>query len=202
MTMAIRRSTGKVAQAWVELRSDDPEAVSALAVARAHLPAGRQLRGLRRLRLLELKGRLPARERLESLLHRSTQFYNPHKERCTVRMAAADAPPLRPGEKAVVVVDRDGARRAAAERWWLHETGVAVEVREGTAWAMSFEEDGADQVEDLSLVRGRRHGLLCNPHSQDCHVAGERVPLPWLGEAEVPPVATPRSRRGTPKGGV
>ena len=199
--MAIRRGADKVAQAWIELRSDDPEAVSALAVARAHLPAGRSLRGLRRLRLVELRGRLPARERLESLLHRSTQFYNPHKERCAVRMASADPPPLRAGERAVVVVDRGGARRGAAERWWLHETGVAVEVREGTAWALSFDGDGAEQVEDLALVRGRRHGLLCNPHSQDCHVAGESVPLPWLGEAEVPPVAVPRNRRGTTKGG-
>lgn len=199
--MAIRKGADKVAQAWIELRSDDPEAVSALAVARAHLPAGRSLRGLRRLRLVELRGRLPARERLESLLHRSTQFYNPHKERCAVRMASADPPPLRAGEHAVVVVDRGGARRGAAERWWLHETGVAVEVREGTAWALSFDGDGAEQVEDLALVRGRRHGLLCNPHSQDCHVAGESVPLPWLGEAEVPPAAVPRNRRGTTKGG-
>ena len=200
--MATRRGADKVAQAWIELRSDDPEAVSALAVARAHLPAGKPLRGLRRMRVMELRGKLPARDRLESLLHRSTQFYNPHKERCAVRMTQSDPAPLRAGERAVVVVDRDGARRAAAERWWLHETGVAVEVREGIAWALVFDEGGAEALEDLALVRGRRHGLLCNPHSQECHVAGERVPLPWLGEAEVPPVATPRSRKGNARSGA
>jgi hypothetical protein len=197
--MATRRGATKVAQAWIELVSDDPEAVSALAVARAHLPAGRNLSGLRRMRVFEIRGPLPARERLEALLHRSTQFYNPHKERCALRVSATEAAPLRPGEHAVLVVDRDEARRAAAERWWLHETGTAVEVREGTAWALAFDGDGAGAVEDLALVRGRRHGLLCNPHSQDCRVAGASVPVPWLSEADPPPS---RRRRATTKGGA
>ena len=176
--MATRR-TAKVAQAWIELLSDDPEAVSALSVARAHLPAGRGLSGMRRMRVFEIRGPLPGAREVEALLHRSTQFYNPHKERCVVRMTETEAPPLRAGEHAVLVVDRDGDRRAAAERWWLHETGSAVEVREGTAWAIATSSDG-EAIEDLSLVRGRRHGLLCNPHSQDCRVAGTSVPVPWL----------------------
>jgi len=192
--MAARHNVEKVAQAWIELLSDDPEAVSALGVARAHLPAGQRLKSLRRLRLLEITGRLPGRERLGSLLHRSTQFYNPHKERCVVRVTGTDEPPLKPGELAVVVLDRDGGRRGAAERWWLHETGVAVEVREGTAWAIGFDDGGVADVEDLALVRGRRHGLLCNPHSQECHVAGDRVPLPWLNSGRGPE-PTPRPRR-------
>ena len=196
--MATRRNS-KVAQAWIELVSDDPEAVSALAVARAHLPAGRGLKGLRRLRVFEIRGTLPPREQLESLLHRSTQFYNPHKERCALRLSESEPPPLGPGERAVVVVDREGARRGAAERWWQHETGRAVEVREGTAWALEFEGETGDAVEDLALVRGRRHGLLCNPHSQDCRVAGARVPVPWLSNEEPTP---PRRRRTTTRGGT
>ena len=179
MSMASRKRNG-VAQAWIELRADDPEAVSALAVARAHLAAGRRLRRLRRLRLVEVAGRLPKRERFAALLHQSTQFYNPHKERCTIRMAEEEAVPLAVGERAVLVVERDGERRAAAERWWLHETGGAVEVREGAVWLLLLEGGDARDVEDLALVRERRHGLLCNPHSQDLRVAGDSVPLPWL----------------------
>ena len=194
----VTRRNPQVAQAWIELVSDDPEAVSALAVARAHLPGGRGLKGLRRLRVFEIRGALPPRDQLESLLHRSTQFYNPHKERCALRLAETESPPLSPGERAVVVVDREGARRGAAERWWQHETGSAVEVREGTAWALEFEEEGGEAVDDLALVRGRRHGLLCNPHSQHCRVAGKRVPVPWLSDEEPTP---PRRRRTTTRGG-
>ena len=63
----------KTIQAWVELMSDDPEAVSALAVARARLPAARGLGQLRRLRLIEVSGLLPGRRQLEEVLHRSIQ---------------------------------------------------------------------------------------------------------------------------------
>src|SRR5207247_3209876 len=69
-------------QAWIELRSDDPEAVSALAVARARVGGGQALLGLRRLRLFELSGTLPATRAVEAPLHRSTWSVNPHKERC------------------------------------------------------------------------------------------------------------------------
>jgi hypothetical protein len=196
--MARRRETEKVAQAWIELSSDDPEALSALAVARAHLAAGRRLRTLRRVRLMEVAGRLPGRERLEQLLHRSTQFYNPHKERCTVRLAATDPTPIAPGERAVLVVERDHSRRAAAERWWLHETGEAVEVREGLAWALAFEAgvDAAAATEDLTLVRGRRHGLLCNPHSQESRAAAEQIPVPWIA---APAPVRPLRRKSPPR---
>jgi hypothetical protein len=177
------RTEGTTAQAWVELLSDDPEAISALTVARAHLAAGRGLRSLRRLRLFEITGPLPPLVELEDLLHRSIQFYNPHKERCIVRTAASEPAPLRPDEQAALVFERDGARRGAAERWWRHETGVAVEVREGNAWLFAF--DGAAHgAEDLTVVRDRRHGLLCNPHAQECRWTRDAVPLPWITEEE------------------
>jgi len=191
--MAERKRAIRSAQAWVELLSDDPEAVSALAVARAHLPAGRALTGLRRMRLLELAGPLPPRRDLEALLHRSIQFYNPHQERCTVRLARADPAPLMPGERAVLVYERGGERRAAAERWWRHETGTQVEVREGVAWALSLE-DGDPELEDLALVRGRRHGLLCNPHSQECRFPAGEIPLDWMAASGA--AVERRSRRG------
>lgn len=181
-----RRAGGKVAQAWIELETDDPEAVSALTVARAHLPVGPRLTGLRRLRLMEIAGALPGREQVESLLHHSTQFYNPHKERCTVRVAAGDPAPFDAADRAVLVVEREGARRAAAERWWLHETGESVEVREGTAWVVRLAQPQPGDLEDLTLVRGRRHGLLCNPHSQDCRLAEGAVPVPWLSAPASP----------------
>ena len=178
-----RRAAVKVAQAWIELKADDPEATSALSVARARLPLGPRLAGLRRVRLVEVSGALPGREQVESLLHHSTQFYNPHKERCAVRMAPGDAAPLDTGERAVLVIERAGSRRQAAERWWRHETGESVEVREGTAWAVRLLHALESDLEDLTLVRGRRHGLLCNPHSQDCRLAETQVPLPWLSES-------------------
>jgi hypothetical protein len=183
--MASRKPSRKTAQAWVELISEDPEALSALEVARSRLDAGHGLERLRRVRLVELTGPLPPRERLEALLHGSTQFYNPHKERCTVRLTGQDPPPLATGERAVLVFEREGIRRPAAERWWRHETGEVVEVAEGTVWALTFEgsDASAGAIEDLSRVRGRRHGLLSNPHSQDYRVAEEQVPIPWLTEA-------------------
>ncbi len=183
--MATKRvPAATVAQAWIELRSDDPEANSALAVARAHLPAGRGLKSLRRMRLFELSGPLPPRAILEGLLHRSIQFYNPHKERCVVRASAAEAAPLAAEERVVLVFDRGEERRSGAERWWRHETNREIEVREGTAWVMGFEMQEADPAgaaADLAVLRDRRHGLLCNPHAQEHRVAEGKIPLPWMG---------------------
>jgi hypothetical protein len=178
-------------QAWVELVSHDPQAVSALGVAKAHLAAGRDLVGLRRVRLIELEGRLPERARIEALLHRSIQFYNPRKERCTLRTLARDPAPLAPGERAMLVFERGEARRGAAERWWLHETGVPIEVREGVVWIAAFDDSVTPDartahLEDLALVRDRRSGLLCNPHCQECRPAGDAVPLPWIDEGRAP----------------
>ena len=194
--MSARTARTAAAQAWIELLATDPEATSALAVARARLPGGKEVRSLRRLRLIEITGTLPGREAIDELLHRSIQFYNPRKERCTVRAAAADPTPLRPGEAAVLVIERDGARRPAAERWWRHETGAAVMVREGLAWAVAFGdgEAPAGRLEELAVVRDRRHGLLCNPQSQQHRVAGAAVPLPWIDSAE--PAGPPRKARG------
>src|SRR2546425_883576 len=81
-----------VMQAWVELRADDPEAKSAHAVARARLASGKALAELRRARLVEIAGTRRSRSDVEALLHASSQFYNPHKERCSLRASAADPP--------------------------------------------------------------------------------------------------------------
>jgi hypothetical protein len=180
--MTRRRSA--TCQAWIELLNDDPEAVSALSVARLRLDAARRLRRLRRLRLLELRGSLPSRSDQEDLLHRSIQFYNPHKERCTIRNTSRDPVPMLEDERVVLVAERDGERRAGAERWWLHETGKEIEVHEGVAWVLSFDgEARVDEcVRDLVTLSGRRCGLLHNPHSQRALIASGRVPIPWLSE--------------------
>src|SRR5262245_6439284 len=180
---AKRNPPSNVVQAWIELRSADPEAVSALAVARAHLPAGRSLAKLRRLRLFELAGPLPLRAGIERLLQASIQFYNPHKERCVVRANENDSPPVATGEHAVLVYERGGERREGAERWWRHETGRAIEVREGVAWVLGFAPgtgDAAAATQELTVLRDRRHGLLCNPHAQEYRIAAGAVPLPWM----------------------
>lgn len=181
--MARRRAAARVAQAWVELRTADPEAVSALAVARVHLPAGAGLRSLRRARVFELRGALPGREEMDALLHRSIQFYNPHKELCRVRLAPEDPAPLADAERAVLVFDRGEERRPGAERWWKHETGRAIEVREGVAWMLGFEPSVRDTeaaVEELTVLRDRRHGLFCNPEAQEHRFAAAAIPLPWM----------------------
>jgi hypothetical protein len=181
--MTRRRTATKVAQAWVELLTDDPEAVSALTIARAHLPAGRILRSLRRIRLFELTGALPGREEIGALLHRSIQFYNPHKERCIVRLTSDETGPVIVGEWAVLVYDRGDVRREGAERWWRHETGKTIEVREGVAWILGLDDgvrDGAAAAEELTVLRDRRHGLLCNPHAQESRLALGDIPLPWM----------------------
>ena len=177
------RAAARFAQAWIEPVAEDPEAVSALAVARGRLGAGRGLLGLRRMRVFELSGALPGRAALEGLLHRSIQFYNPAKERCTLRLAPGEALPIPAGEIGVLVVERGGERRSAAERWWRHETGTAAEIREGVAWALELAPGArAEAVADLAILRGREHGLLCNPHWQDARVATGKVPLPWFAD--------------------
>lgn len=171
-----------VAQAWIELRSDDPAAVSAFAVARARLAAGRSLGGLRRLRLIEVTGALPAPREVDALLHRSIQFYNPHKERCTLRFATADAAPTGAGEVLVCVTDRGGERRPGAERWWRHQTGEQADVRESVVWALRFEgaADPLAAARELALLVDRHQGLLCNPHAQTMDVTAGEIPLPWI----------------------
>jgi hypothetical protein len=179
------RAAPRVAQAWVRLRADDPAAVSALMVARRSLAAGPTLASLRRFRLFELNGPLPVREELAELLHRSSQFYNPHKEECRVRANAAEPAPVEADEQVVLVFDRGLVRRTAAERWWSQVTGGPVEVREGVVWALRFKPGmaAAAQAADLAVLRDQAHGLLCNPHAQEHRLAGAEVPLPWLTPA-------------------
>jgi hypothetical protein len=176
------------AQAWVTLRADDPAAVSALAVAQRTLAAGRGLTSLARHRLFELGGALPEREALEELLHRSSQFYNPHKETCVLRRRERDPAPVPAGCHAVLVTERDATRRPAAERWWAAVTGERVEVHEGVVWVPAFapEVDAGRAAVELALVRDRAHGLLCNPNAQDHDVAAA-VPLRWIGRSPEPP---------------
>ncbi len=182
MTVAAGRG---VAQVWVRVRADDPEAVSALTVART-LGEGREPPvAMRRFRLLELRGALPPRGEVERLLARSIQFYNPQKEVVLVRLDAAEAVPLEAGEQAVLVVERGGARRRAAERWWAAVSGRRVEVREGVVWALRFAPGVAAgaAAARLAVLRDRRRGLLCNPHAEEHRIAGAAVPLPWLTRA-------------------
>jgi hypothetical protein len=174
-----------LAQAFVELRAEDPEAVSAFEVARDRLQAGARLRSLRRVRVFELSGNLPERDELQALLHRSTRFYNPSKERCTLRVRKDEPAPFRADESLVLVVDRGLERRPAAERWWRHETGAKVEVREGLAWALGFEPgaDAARETASLAAVEDRATGLLSNPHFQDWRPGkGAAPPWPWMAE--------------------
>ena len=179
-------------QAFIELRSEDAEAESARSVTRARLEAGRGLVTLRRVRMFELTGVLPGSAELADLLHRSTRFYNPAKERCTVRDSAGDPAPFRDHEQLVRVVDRGLDRRAAAERWWKHETGSRVEVREALVWALGFEPgvDAAAMTRSLAVLEDRAHGILSNPHFQDASEAqGALPPWPWIK-------ARPRARKG------
>ncbi len=180
---------------FVELRATDPEATSALQVARAHLDGGAALLSLRRWRLFELRGEIPAAAELESRLHHSTQFYNPAKERGTVLGEGHGVSPAAPDEALVLVFDRGGERRPAAERWWKHDGGSKVEVREGTVWALRFE-GGApaeEQVEAIAVTTSRASGLLCNPHSQEWRwaAAGTQPPLDWISRRK-----TARAGRG------
>lgn len=171
------------AQAWIESFADDPEAVSALAVARERLTAGRSLRKLRRITLFELSGPLVGPDDLAGLLHRSRQFYNPNKQRCTVRTSRDSVAIVGPNERLLLVHDADGARRVPAERWWRHETGDEIEVREAVVWSLDFAAEAGETaglVEELAVLRSRRHGLFCNPHAQRFAISGAEPPLPWI----------------------
>jgi len=172
-----------VAQAWIELRTEDPDAFSAHAVARSRLAAGRRLEETRRMRLVEVAGSRKSAAEIEQLLHASTQFYNPHKERCRLRTALGDPTLAAPEACLALVWERGGERRPAAERWWRHETGEMVTVREGVVWALRFAAgaDAADATRELALARDARHGLLCNPHAQELRLATATPPLEWIG---------------------
>lgn len=190
--------TAGTAHAWIALRAEDPEAASAFGVARERLAAAAPLRSLRRFRVFELRGALPGAAELEDLLHRSTQFYNPSKERCTVRRDDAAPSPVGADEAVVLVVERGGDRRAAAERWWRHETGAKLEVREGVAWVLRFEPgaDVAALAAELAVARDRATGLFCNPHAQEAEVVTGPPPLERWPAAR-------RARKGTgPRGGT
>ncbi len=180
-----KRRGPPVGQAWVELRAVDPAAQTAFQAMRAHLKPGHGLRGVRRARMLELCGKLPPRSRLEELLHRSIQFYNPHKETCVVRRALRDRLPVEPEDTTVVVWDREGSRSGAAERWLLHETGRAVEVWETTVWVLAWEpsilaRDRLAGTKELAVLRDRRHGLLANPHAEEARIFAGPPVLPAL----------------------
>jgi hypothetical protein len=174
----------RTVQAWILPIADDPEAASALAVARSRLAAGRGLETLRRFRLVEIAGTAADADTIARRLHESTQFYNPHKERCRLRTASREGVPAELGETLVLVHERGGDRRPAAERWWRHESGESVEVREGVVWALGFAagEDAAARAEELTVLRDARHGLLCNPWSQRSAVATGPVAVPWIAE--------------------
>ncbi len=193
--MAARK---RCVQAFVELRSEDPEATSALAVARERLEAGRGLASLRRFRVFEIAGSELGASAIAERLHGSSQFYNPAKERCTLRAAAEEQPPAAPEEALVLVFERGGARRTGAERWWRHASGERVEVREGVVWALGFGPGGepAARATELAATRDRAHGLFANPHFQECRVcAGALPPLDWMTRRDPRPAR--RGRRST-----
>lgn len=175
----------RTVQAWIEPIADDPEALSALEVARRALPASLRLRSLRRMRLMEITGPLKEGWDVGERLHESTQFYNPHKERVFLRQSTADLTPGSAEERLVLIRERGGERRAAAERWWRHVTGDPVQVREATVWLVTPEsaETATALLGELVELRDRHHGLLCNPHSQDRELASATVPVPWLDQA-------------------
>lgn len=183
MTAVRTLAPATLAQAWIELRAHDPAAVSALAVARARLDAGRGLRALRRWRLIEIEGRLPDAETLAERLHASTWFYNPHKESLVLRASAADPPPVPAGWQTLLVVERGGARRAAAERWWRHAFKGRIRVQEGTVWGLSFGPgiDAPRAASDLLTLRDLAHGLFANPHAEDAALAPGAAPFGWIG---------------------
>jgi hypothetical protein len=182
----------------VELRANDPEATSALQVARARLAAGSALASLRRFRLFELKGELPSRDELETRMHHSTQFWNPSKERGTL-LGESSAGPFGAGEVVLLVTERGGERRPAAERWWRHDGGARIEVREGVVWAMRWEDGVADEgrAESLAVTTSSETGLLCNPHAQDWRLlaAGEALPADWISRRSA--TRTVRARKGS-----
>ena len=198
------RRRASVIQAWIELRAADPAAVSALAIARAGGATARAPVTLRRMRLFEITGSDSSPGQVATLLHGSAQFYNPHKERCVVRGTDADALPGAAGCERIVVWERDGERRPAAERWWRHEPGETVEVREAVVWFATFAVDiqPGEAARDLAQLRDARHGLLCNPWSQEFRTGTELPSIPWItpaAEARVAgePAVQRRTRGGS-----
>jgi hypothetical protein len=176
------RAGAPAAQAWIELRSDDPSAVSALGIARTRLAAGNGLSGLRRWRLIEIQGRLPEPGALAARLHASTWFYNPHKESLVLRTLERDPAPLPPGWQALLVLERDGTRREAAERWWRHAFRSKVQVHAGTVWGLGFEPgiDASVAASELLSVTDHLHGLFANPHAEWSAHANDGIPLGWI----------------------
>jgi hypothetical protein len=87
----------------------------------------------------------------------------------------------------VLVWERGGARRPAAERWWRHETGETVAVCEGVVWALRFAV-GTDAAE--RCASWRRHAISGTDSSRtgsrrNIGVQDQAPPLAWIvGESE------------------
>ena len=154
----------------VELRAEDPEASSALVVARERLDGGARAAraaALPRVRAARRAAGDATSSRSGCTARRSSTI--PAKERCVVRAGGRRSPSPVAGRARRSCWSSSAAASAgaAAERWWRHETGARVEVREGVVVGAAVRAGRGRARRSARSWRWRataRHGLFCNPH--------------------------------------
>jgi len=115
-------------------------------------------------------------ERIEQVVSRTALFANPNKHRWSIHSNASLVdllPEKREGSVAAILVEDEDDAGAAELRETLiqrGDLGKRIEVLHGIWWVLHLgnlcPEAARTIAEEIAVTRGRRQGLLCNPHYQ------------------------------------
>jgi len=174
--------TGLILYLTVALRGRDPSALTALYALEHHLGYGAALRGLRRLQLwrFELDGSEAdeALSRVGAWVTRSQLFVNPnqHTHELVVesRSTGARAAPHQPWIVAANEPDLEGEAATRLVRERLGDRTLQ-RAQKAVVWQLELDptlpgERWLEIAEEIAIARGRRSGLLTNPHCQTVRV--------------------------------
>jgi hypothetical protein len=117
-----------------------------------------------------------ARARFEAAACRAGRYVNLNRDACSWPDGARPYPENAPRRGCAVDVwvrDGDGGD-AAAFAYFRAEEPCLVDLRRGTLWRLWLSEAdrtaARERALEVAVARGRRHGLLANPHAQTAEV--------------------------------
>jgi hypothetical protein len=182
----------------VALRGADPTALTAEYALRRHLGFADQITALRRLTLwrfdLAEADQDAARRQAAAWVTQSQLFVNPNQHSYELLdPAQADSRPAPERQVWIAVQDEPDLDGAAATRLVRERLGGTAlrEAHRATVWQLELAGELAPArrqtiAEEVAVARGRRHGLLANPHCQSARVFAGATPAAvgralWLG---------------------
>jgi len=161
-----------VARRW--LKVVDPTALTARETLRHALGFGNQVKAIARSEVFAFgwEETVAPREILERLARETNLLQNPNKHHLEI---AVGNEPLRPRGNVWVLVTREGQGASLGETLARRRLvpGNAPRTGRGTLWELSLEGDSAERgvlARRMAVVRGRREGILSNPHVEDAEV--------------------------------